>query len=88
MDERLARCVAPTRCSTDADPGLWGPCVVAANSHGQIHTDYRSPVEKKGRYGHSLSEREGPDPCLDGFLLLFWVHYIKDGPHLLRTGSL
>ena len=25
---------------------------------GQIHIDYRSPVEKKGQHGHSLSERE------------------------------
>ena len=25
--------------------------------HGQIHMDYRNPVEKKGWYGHSLSER-------------------------------
>ena len=22
----------------------------------QVHTDYRSPVEKKGRHGHPLSE--------------------------------
>ena len=41
----------------------------------QIHMDYRSPVEKKGRHGQSLSERgqEGqrePDPCLDRLLLL------------------
>ena len=69
-------------------------CVVA---DGQIHMDYRNPVEKKGQHGHSLSEREGeraresprePDPCLDRLLLLFWPHYIKDGPHLLCTGSL
>ena len=49
----------------------------------QIHTDYRSPVEKKGWHGHSLSEREGerareslrePNPCLDRLLLLFWAH--------------
>ena len=52
-------------------------------------------MEKKGRHGHSLSERgrEGqrepkrePDPCLDRLLLLFWAHYIEDGPHLLCTG--
>ena len=54
----------------------------------QIHTDYRSPVEKKGGCGHSLSEREGPNPFLDRLLLLFWVHYVEDGPHLLCTGSL
>ena len=58
------------------------------NSH-----DYRNPVEEKGWHGHSLSEREGQrakelDPCLDRLLLLFWAHYIEDGPHLLCTGSL
>ena len=36
----------------------------------------------------TLSEREGPDPCLDRLLLLFSVHYIEDGPHLLGTGLL
>ena len=54
-------------------------------------------MEKKGQHGHSLSEREGerareslrePNPCLDRLLLLFWAHYIEDGPHLLCTGSL
>ena len=34
-----------------------------------------------------LSEREGPDPCLDWLLLLFWVHYTEDGPHLPFTGN-
>ena len=59
----------------------------------QIHMDYRNPVEENRWHGHSLSERgrEGqrePDPCLDRLLLLFWAHYIEDGPHLLCTGSL
>ena len=31
----------------------------------------------------TLCVREGPDLCLDRLLLLFWVHYIEDGPHLL-----
>ena len=44
------------------------------NSHG-----LPSPVEEKG---------EHPDPCLDRLLLLFWAHYIEDGPHLLCTDSL
>ena len=39
--------------------------------------DYRNPVEKKGQHGHSLSEREGPDPCLDRLLLLFWAHTLR-----------
>ena len=36
----------------------------------------------------TLSIGEHPDPCLDRLLLLFWVHYIEDDPHLLCTGSL
>ena len=36
----------------------------------------------------TLSRGEHPDPCLDRLLLLFWVHYIEDDPHLLCTGSL
>ena len=57
------------------------------------YTDYRNPVEEKGRHGHSLSEREGErarespreraDPSLDRLLLFFWAHYIEDVPHLL-----
>ena len=63
----------------------------------QIHTDYRNPVEKKGWHDHSLREgerareslreRETTPPCLDRLLLLFWAHYVEDGPHLLCTGS-
>ena len=36
----------------------------------------------------TLSREEVPDPSLDRLLLLFWAHYIEDGPHLLCTGSL
>ena len=32
---------------------------VCCGSNGQIHMDYRNPVEKKGQCGCSLSEREG-----------------------------
>ena len=65
--------------------------ILCCGSNGQIHMDYRNPVEEKGQHGHSLSERgqEGqrePDPCLDRLLLLFWAHYIQVGPHLLCTG--
>ena len=31
--------------------------ILCCGSNRQIHTDYRNPVEKKGRHGHSLSER-------------------------------
>ena len=33
------------------------------------------------------SPRERADPHLDRLLLLFWAHYMEDGPHLLCTGS-
>ena len=51
-----------------------------------------SPVEEKGQqgtelHGHSL-KGTAPHPYLDRLLLLFWAHYIEDGPHLLCTGSL
>ena len=52
------------------------------NSHGLL-----SPVGEKGQHGHSLKGR-APHPCLDRLLLLFWAHYIEDGPHLLCTGLL
>ena len=35
---------------------------VCCGSSGQIHMDYRNPVEKKEQHGHSLSERaRGPE---------------------------
>ena len=43
---------------------------VCCGCNEQIHMDYRSPVEKKGWHGHSLREREHPNPCLDRLLLL------------------
>ena len=39
--------------------GSWPAGSTCCGSNGQIHTDYRNPVEKKGRPGCSLSEREG-----------------------------
>ena len=72
--------------------GPWLAGSMCYGCNGQIHTGYRNPVEKKRWHGHSLSEGEGerarePDPCLDRLLLLFWVHYSEDDPHLLCTGS-
>ena len=32
--------------------------ILCCGGNGQIHTDYRNPVEKKGQHGHSRSERE------------------------------
>ena len=53
----------------------------------QIHTDYRVLWRKRDGVA-SLSRGERLDSCFDGLLLLFWVHYIEDDPHLLCTGSL
>ena len=58
--------------------------ILCCGSNRQIHMDYRTPVERKGRHGHSLSEREGqraresprePNPCQDRLLLLFWASH-------------
>ena len=68
------------------DPGQQGPCVVAAMDQFTRTTEVL--WEKKDGMAALLREREGPNPCLDRLLLLFWVHYIEDGPHLLCTGSL
>ena len=53
--------------------GLWPTGSICCGCDEQIHMDYRSPVEKKGQHGHSLSEREGkraresPSPAWTGF---------------------
>ena len=55
---------------------------VCCSCNKQIHMDYRSPVEKKGRHGHSLSEREGERArtpawtgfyCVSGYITLRMV---------------
>ena len=71
---------------SDADPSGQTPCVVAAMDKFTWTTEVL--WRKSRRHGHSLSEREGLNPCLNRLLLYFWVNYIKDGPHLLCTGSL
>ena len=61
---------------------------------GQIHTDYRSPVETKGQHCHSLSER-GPRPLpgqvfiaflgtLHGGWSSFTMHRFALGDYLLQ----
>ena len=49
--------------------------------------DYRVLWRKKDCMA-TLSRGEYVDPRLDRLLLLFWAHYIEDGPHLLCTGLL
>ena len=46
--------------------------------------DYRVLWRKRDGTA-TLSRGECPDPCLDRLLLLFWAHYIKDGPYLPFT---
>ena len=68
---------------------MWIPgCrILCCGGNRQIHTDY--PVLwRKRDSAATLSRGECPDPCHDRLLLLFWVHYIEDDPHLLCTGSL
>ena len=67
------------------DPNPRGPGLVAVMNK---FIQYRSPVETKGQHGSTLSEREVPESCLDRLLLIFWVHYMEESPHLLCTGSL
>ena len=47
----------------------------------QIHTDYLVLWRKRDSTA-TLSRGERPNPCLERLLLLFWAHYIGDGPHL------
>ena len=61
-------------------------CGVVAEMR-QIHMDYRVLWRKRDGTA-TLSRGELADPCLDRLLLLFWAHYIEDGPHLVCTGSL
>ena len=62
----------------------------ASSVHGivaetrQTHTDYQDLWRKMDSTA-TLSRGECPDPCLDRLLLLFWAHYIKDGPYLPFT---
>ena len=78
--------VVKKRRISDADPSRQGLCVVAAMNKFTQTTEVL--WRKRGQHSHSLSEREGPDPCLDRLLLFLGVHYIEGGPHLLCTGSL
>ena len=64
----------------------------------QIHTDYRSPMEKKGLRCRSLSQREGPETCPpppQAFIAFlgtlhrgwssFTMHRFTVGDYLLQT---
>ena len=70
---------------TDADPSLWNPCVVVAMDKFTPTTEI---LWRKRDGTATLSREEYADPCLGRLLLLFWAHYIEDGPHLLCTGLL
>ena len=53
---------------SDADPSPRDLCVVAAIDKFTRTTE---SCGEKGLHGHSLSEREGPEPHLDRLLLFF-----------------
>ena len=79
----------------DADPGPRDLCVVAAVDKFTWTTeilwrtrDGMATLQVREGERARESPRERADPCLDRLLLLFWAHYIEDGPHLLRMGSL
>ena len=77
-------------CTPQTTPFLTGhwPAVSATLwLRGDIHMDYQVLWRKRDGMA-ALSGEERPDPCLDRLLLLFWAHYIEDGPHLLCTGLL
>ena len=79
----------------DAGPGQWDPCLVATMD---TFTQTTEILWRKRDSMATLSVREGTreperaperaNPCLDSLLLLFWAHYMEDGPHLLCTGLL
>ena len=69
----------------------WPVGSVCCGCSGQMHTDYRNPVEKKGRHGHSLSERgrEGQRArtpawtgfyCSSGYITLMVLIYYAQVP--------
>ena len=57
--------------------------ILCCGGNRQIHTDYYRVLWRKRDGKATLSRGERPNPCLDGLLLLFWAHYIEDGPYLL-----
>ena len=69
------------------DPGARDPCVVAAMDKFTWTTEILWR-KRDDTAALSMKERAGPVSCLNGLLLLFWAHYIEDGPHLLCTGLL
>ena len=61
--------------------------ILCCGSNRQIHMGYRVLWRKRDSVV-TLSRGEHLDPWLHRLLLLFWAHYIEDGPHFLCTGSL
>ena len=71
------------RFPTDADPGpRRDPRAVAAMDK------FTWTIESGGEKGMAQPVSQEESACLDRLLLLFWAHYIEDGPHLLCTGGL
>ena len=78
---------------SDADPGPQDPVLWV--QYTNIHRVQKScggkglawPPSKRERVRGLERAQERADPRLDRLLLLFWAHYMEDGPHLLCTGS-
>ena len=69
-----------------ADLGLWYLWVVAAMDKFTGTTEI---LWRKGTAWLLSKWERGPWPLpWRALILLFWAHYIEDGPHLLCTGSL
>ena len=62
---------------TDVDPGL-----LCCGGNGQIHTDYRDPVEKKGPHGYSLSERGWPERAQESKPTPAWTGFYCFSGHI------
>ena len=75
-------CDAPCWCAS----GPVGSVCVAERR--QITRTIYPVLWRKRDSTAALSRGDRPDSCLDRLLLLFWAHYIEDGPHLLCRGLL
>ena len=56
--------------------------ILCCGYNRHVLTDYLVLWRKRDSKS-TLSRGEHPHSCLDKLLLLFWAHYIEDGPYLL-----
>ena len=70
--------------SSDADYIQQGPYFVDVTNK---FTQTAEVLWRKRGGMTTLWETERPNPCLDRLLLLFWEHYLKEGPRSSLSGS-